>query len=187
MSDRTLGELRAEFGSSRFLAMPIAGTVAWTVAGVLGAIQPEEPASYALFVCTGAIFPLGLLVARFTGEDLLGARHPNELDRLFGLNILMANLVWGIGIPFWIIEPSSLPLSAGILAGLMWVPFSWMIQHWVGMFHAIARTVLIVAAWFLLPEHRFVAIPALIVVIYLGSIAALVKRRLPEPPRATRA
>ena len=151
---------------------------------MFGAILPDaNSASIALFLCMPAIYPLGLLFARFTGEDLFGAESQNELDGLFMLSLLMANLVWGIAIPFWMIEPSSLPLSGGILAGLMWIPFSWIIQHWVGFFHCIARTVLVVAAWFLFPDHRFVAIPAVIVVIYLISIAALATRRLPD--RAT--
>jgi hypothetical protein len=38
LAERTLGDLRAEFGRSRLLSMPIAGTVAWTLAGVLGLI-----------------------------------------------------------------------------------------------------------------------------------------------------
>ena len=183
-TDPTLRELRAEFGRSRFLAMPIAGTVAWTIAGVLGAILPEDDASIALFVCMGSIFPLGILIARFTGEDLLGTKSQNELDRLFGLNILMANLVWGIALPFWLTEPSSLPLGAGILAGLMWVPFSWMLRHWIGLFHAITRTVLVVLAWFLFPNDRFVAVPAVIVLVYLVSIRVLATRRSPESASA---
>jgi len=58
----------------------------------------------------------------------------------------------------------------------MWVPPSWIIQHWNGLFHAITRTVLCVAAWYLLPHHRFVVIPAIIVVIYLITIYVLIKR-----------
>ncbi len=183
-SERTLSELRAEFGRSRFLAMPIAGTVAWFAAGVFGAILPAEQAALALFLCMPAVFPLGILFARFTGEDLFGTTSRNELDSLFMLGMLMANLVWAIAIPFWMIEPSSLPLSAGILAGLMWIPFSWIIQHWVGLFHSISRTVLITLAWFLFPDHRFVLIPAIIVIVYLITIIVLVKRRLPPaaPP-----
>jgi len=176
-NSRTLDELRSDFARSRFLAMPLAGTLAWSVAGVLGAVLPVDSASIALFVCMGGIFPLGLLLARFTGEDLLGTRSRNELDTLFGLNILMANLAWGIAIPFWLVEPTSLPLGAGILAGLMWVPFSWMIRHWVGLFHAIARTLLVVAAWFAFPDHRFVAVPAVVVAIYLVTIVMLARRR----------
>jgi Family of unknown function (DUF7010) len=59
----------------------------------------------------------------------------------------------------------------------MWVPLSWMIQHWVGLFHGVARTVLIVAVWLLFPAQRFTLIPAVIVVVYLISIVALVNRR----------
>lgn len=181
-TEPTLSELRASFGRSRMLSMPIAGAIAWSAAGVFGAILPDaDSASIALFLCMPAVFPLALLISRFTGEDVFGTQGRNELDRLFGFSILMSILVWGIAIPFWMIEPSSLPLSGGILAGLMWIPFSWIIQHWVGLFHGITRTVLVVAAWFLFPDHRFVVIPAVIVIVYLISIIALATRRLPEP------
>ena len=179
-SERTLDDLRREFGRSRFLAMPVAGTIAWTAIGVFGAFLPPDSASLALFICMGMIFPMGLLIARFTGEDLLGSQSQNELDRLFGLNVLMANLVWGMAIPFWFVMPTSLPLSAAILAGLMWIPFSWMLQHWIGLFHGIARTVLVVAVWFAFPQQRFVVVPVVVVVIYLISIVVLARRPLPE-------
>ena len=48
-----------------------------------------------------------------------------------------------------------------------------MIQHWVGLFHGIARTILVLAAWYLFPAHRFVAIPAVIVAVYLVTIYVL--------------
>lgn len=180
MSEPSLSELRSQFGRSRMLSMPIAGAIAWSAAGGLGAILPDaDSASIALFLCMPAVFPLALLVGRLTRENVFGSEGQNELDSLFGLGVLMSVLVWGIAIPFWMIEPSSLPLSAGILAGLMWVPLSWILQHWVGLFHAISRTVLVTAAWFLFPDHRFVVIPAAIVVVYLISIFALATRRLP--------
>ncbi|MGH7274515.1 MAG: DUF7010 family protein [Nitrospiria bacterium] len=183
-SDVTLREVRADFANRRFLAMPIAGAIAWTVAGILGAVLPVGLASLALFICTGMIFGLAVLISPLLGEDLLGRkRKPNELDRLFMLTLLMANLVWAIVIPFFMVERTSLPLGVGILAGLMWIPFSWMIQHWVGLFHGIARTVLIVVAWYLFPAHRFVVIPGVIVLIYLISIFVLATRPLLESPR----
>ena len=95
------------------------------------------------------------------------------------LTVGMAWLVFAIAIPFFLVEPTSLPLTVGILAGLMWLPFSWMIQHWVGIFHGIARTVLVVAVWYLFPDHRFVAVPAVIVAVYLVTIWALATR--PQP------
>jgi len=174
---RTLEIQRAEFARNRFLAMPIAGTIAWFVIGVCGAFLPVGLAAWVLFFATGSIFGLGLLVARLVGEDLLGKTRPtNAFDSLFFHTIIMAWLVFAIAIPFFMIEPTSLPLTVGILAGLMWVPFSWMIQHWIGLLHGIARTVLVLAAWTLFPGQRFVVIPAVIVVVYLVTIYVLVKR-----------
>jgi hypothetical protein len=184
-SAMTLSELRAEFGQRRMLPMPIAGTIGWIIAGVLGAVLPVGPAALAMFFCVGLIFLLGVVIGRLLGEPIIGGeRKATELDRLFLLTVLMANLVWAIAIPFFMVEPSSLPLCLGILSGLMWVPLSWMIQHWVGIFHGVARTLLIVAAWYLFPAHRFVVIPGVIVSVYLVSIYVLATRPLPVPVSA---
>jgi hypothetical protein len=173
----SLDEHRAHFARSSFLAMPIAGTIAWTAIGIAGWLLPTNLAAWALFIGTGLIFSLGLLVARFTGEDLLGKRRPgNPFDALFMRTVVMAWLVFAIAIPFFRLDPTSLPLTVGILAGLMWLPFGWMIRHWVGTFHAVTRTVLCLAAWYAFPEQRFVVIPIVIVVVYLVTIFALVRR-----------
>lgn len=177
MSALTLEQQRAQFSQSKFLAMPIAGAIMWTAIGIAGAVLPVGLAMWALFIGAGMIFSLGLVVARFTGEDLLGkTRKGNTFDRLFLLNIVMASLVFAIAIPFATLDPTSAPLSVGILAGLMWVPFSGMIQHWVGLFHGITRTVLIFVVWYLFPAHRFVVIPAVIVAIYLVTLYVLATR-----------
>jgi hypothetical protein len=49
----------------------------------------------------------------------------------------------------------------------MWMPMSWLLQHWVGIAHAVARTLLGTAAWFAWPSARFVAVPAVIVELSL--------------------
>ena len=182
-SELTLRELRADFAriSGRSISMPLAGAIAWTVAGVLGALLPVGPASLALFFCTGMTFPLGILLSRLLHESVL--ERKNELARLMILNVLMVNLFWAVAIPFYMVGPSSLPLTLGIFPGLLWIPFSWIIDHRIGLFHGIARTVLVVAAWFLFPHHRFVVIPGLVVVIYLITVLVLATRRLPEPPQ----
>ena len=74
----TLEAQRAEFANNPFLAMPIAGTIAWTVIGVGGAFLPVGLAAWVLFIGTGSIFGLGLLVARVLGEDLLGKSRPSN-------------------------------------------------------------------------------------------------------------
>lgn len=80
--------------------------------------------AWILFIGTGSIVGVGLLVARWLGEDLLGkTRRNNAFDSLFFHTIVMAWLVYAIAIPFFMVEPTSLPLTVGILTGLMGVPF----------------------------------------------------------------
>ena len=177
---RTLDEQRLEFVRGRYLAMPIAGTIVWTIVGIAGAVLPVELASWVLFIATGSTFGVGLVVARLIDEDLLGKnKASNWFDTLFFHTIMMAWLVFAIAIPFFMIEPTSLPLTVGILAGLMWIPFSWMIGHWIGLFHGIARTILVLAAWYVFPAQRFVVIPAVIVAVYIVTIVVLARRLRP--------
>jgi hypothetical protein len=95
-------------------------------------------------------------------------------------------MVWAIAIPFFLKEPSSLPLTVGILTGLMWIPFSWMIEHWIGIVHGIARTVLVTAAWYLFPKDRFVVIPLVIVAMYAVTIVVLKRRRFAKADATVR-
>ncbi len=130
-----------------------------------------------LFIATGSIAYLGIGLSKLTGEDFLDKTRPkNAFDSLFFHTVAMSLLVYGIAIPFFMVEPTSLPLSVGILSGLMWLPVSWLLQHWIGFFHAGARTLLLVAAHYLFPQQRFVVIPLVIVAIYAVTIVVLEQR-----------
>lgn len=120
---------------------------------------------------------LGMFISKYTGENFLDKNRPkNTFDSFFFHTVAMAVVVYAIAIPFFLIEPTSLPLSVGILAGLMWIPLSWAIQHWIGIFHTVTRTALIVALYYLFPDQRFVVIPFAIVAVYLVSIWVLEQR-----------
>ena len=174
---RTLDEQRREFAQRRGLAMPLAGMAAWSIVGVWGFFLPPGAEVWVLFGATGSIIYLGLLLSRLTGENFLDKRRPkNVFDGLFLHTVAMAVLVYAIAIPFFQADYTSLPLTVGILSGLMWLPFSWIIEHWVGAFHALARTGLVTAAWYLFPTLRFVVIPAVIVMIYAMTIVVLEAR-----------
>jgi Family of unknown function (DUF7010) len=171
---RSLDEQRAEYARRRGLAMPLAGLIVWTLIGIAGAILSPILAVWSLFIGTGFIAYLGVILSRFTGENFLDKKKPkNVFDTLFFHCVAMALLVYAIAIPFYRVDYTSLPLTVGILAGLMWVPFSWIIQHWIGIFHAIMRTLLVTASWYLAPHHRFVVIPAAIVAVYAVTIVVL--------------
>lgn len=168
---------RQAFSQRRFLATPLAGTLAWTAVGVAGALGSPQLASLVLYIATGSIVYLALFLSRFTGEHLADRSKPkNTFDTLFFSTVAMSVLVYSIAIPFALQDRSSLPLSVGILTCLMWVPFSWVIQHWIGIAHALARTVLILVCWWAFPTQRFTVIPAVIVAIYLLTMLVLEAR-----------
>src|SRR5262249_13231333 len=173
-AQRTMEEQRREFASRRGLAMPLAGLVAWGVVGMAGIFLPPGPEVWVLFGATGSILLLGICVSRFTGENLLDKQRPkNVFDSLFLHTVAMAVLVYAIAIPFFQADYTSLPLSVGILSGLMWLPLSWIIGHWVGTFHTLARPALITAVWYVFPLSRFIVVPAVIVAVYAVTIIVL--------------
>lgn len=176
--NRTLEEQRIEFTNRKFLATPLAGLIIWTIIGIGGIFLPKFYAVWTIFIGTGSIVYLGLFISKFTGENFLDKNRPkNEFDALFLFTIAQSALVYSIAIPFFIIDYSSLPMTVGILTGLMWLPFSWIIKHWVGIFHTVSRTIIVLALWYILPEYRFIAIPFVIVLIYIITLVILNNRK----------
>lgn len=175
----TLEEQRIKFSNRKFIATPLAGLIIWTIIGFIGIFFSDFVAVWSIFIGTGSIVYLGLFLSKFTGENFLDKEKPkNEFDTLFLFTVGQAILVYSIAIPFFLVDYSSLPLTVGILTGLMWVPFSWIIKHWIGVFHTMIRTILILLLWYLLPEYRFIAIPFGIVLIYIMTIIILNKRKI---------
>jgi hypothetical protein len=175
--DRSLEEQREEFANRRFLAMPVAGIIAWFITGLSGIFLSEALTVWVLFISTGSIVYMGIFISKFTGENFLDKKKPkNEFDSLFMHTVVMAVLVYSIAIPFFLVDYESLPLTVGILTGLMWVPFSWIVKHWVGIFHTLSRLILVVSVWYLLPEARFTAIPVAIILVYFATIYVLENR-----------
>lgn len=144
---RTLDQQRQEFSQRRFLATPLAGMLVWIVVAIGGALLPTFEASMLLFAATGSVLYIGIILSRFTGENTMSKNKPkNVFDGLFLTTVAMALLVYAVAIPFFMLERTSLPLSVGVLTGIMWLPLSWIIGHWIGIFHAVARTLLVTGA-----------------------------------------
>ena len=176
--ESSLEAQRAEFSKRSFLATPLSGLIIWLIVGISGLILPKTITVWVLFIGTGSIVYLALFLSKFTGENFLDKTKPkNEFDTLFMYTVGQAVVVYAIAIPFFLIDYTSLPMTIGILTGTMWIPFSWIIRHWVGLFHTICRTIIVLVLWYMLPELRFVAIPFAIVFIYLITLLVLRNRK----------
>jgi len=174
---QTLTQLRADFDerSKGSMSLPIAGMLVWCIVGVLGIFLPPKAAILALVFATGAIFPLGMGIARLRGEQLL--ENANPLARLMGVCVLMVNLLWAVHIPLLMRAPEFVPLSLGIGLGLHWMVYSWIIDHPLGYRHAILRTAGLVAVWFAFPAHPVTASAAVVVAAYAITIVEMRIRR----------
>lgn len=174
---QTLTQLRADFDerSKGSMSLPIAGMLVWCIVGVLGVFLPPKAAILALVFATGAIFPLGMGIARLRGEQLL--ENANPLARLMGVCVLMVNLLWAVHIPLLMRAPEFVPLSLGIGLGLHWMVYSWIIDHPLGYRHAILRTAGLVAVWFAFPAHPVTASAAVVVAAYAITIVEMRMRR----------
>lgn len=163
-----------ETESNRALSMPLAGAVVWTAVGLMALVFSEKVAVYLLLFATGAIFPLALMFAKLRNEKLVSGT--SEFAKLMGMCVLMVNLLWALHIPLVLKAPEFVPLSLGIGLGLHWVVYSWIIQHPLGLIHAVLRTMLVVALWYLFPASRLATISAAIVACYALSIIQMSTR-----------
>lgn len=173
----SLAQLRADYDAQagKSLALPAAGAIVWTIVGIAALFLSPRIATFALIIGTGVIFPIGILLARLLKEKLFTNTSP--LAKLMAICVLMINLLWAVHITLLFVEPSLIPLTLGISLGLHWIVFSFIIGHPVGVIHAVIRTVLVTAAWWLFPDYSVSAVAAAVVISYLYSLATLSVRR----------
>lgn len=181
MASHTLDQLRQDFDarSKGSLSLPMAGAIVWAVIAVLGLVLPPGAALIALVAATGAIFPVALALARLRGEELLG--NTNPLARLMAAAVLMVNLLWALHVPLLLSAPHFVPLSIGVGLGLHWVVYGWIVNHPLGVQHAIGRTAGLVTVWFVFPDHRVTACAVVVVAAYLVSLAQMRSRLVADP------
>lgn len=172
----TLDEYRRDFevSANRAVSMPIAGALVWLVIALLSTQLDERTGVLVLLFGSGTMLPIGLIIARFRGEVIMSSDNP--LAKLMGLCVLMVNLLWAVHIPLFLYEPTLVPLSLGISLGLHWIIFSWIVQHPLGIVHAVLRSILVMVAWFVFPDQRLFAIGLVIVLIYFLSIWQMLNR-----------
>tara|TARA_R110002073_G_scaffold206993_1_gene366932 strand:+ start:272 stop:853 length:582 start_codon:yes stop_codon:yes gene_type:complete len=173
----TLDELRVDFErtSNRSMSMPIAGAIAWSVVAILSVMLEFHFALVATFICTGMIFLVAIGIGKIRSEEVLSNKNP--MAKLMGMCAFMVNLLWAVHIPLFLYAPQFVPLSLGISIGLHWIVYSWIIQHPLGIIHAVLRTILIVLAWFVFAEHRPTSISLVIVFVYLLTLYQMNNRR----------
>lgn len=172
----TLDDYRADFVRRRkgCLSLPITGCIVWSLAAIASFPLSLARANLALIVCYFLLVPIAMGIARFRGEQI-GGGADNPLLRLAALCRLMVTLLWAVHLPLLLLAPAFFSLSLAVGYGLHWIVFSWTVGHPVGLVHALLRTALVSAAWWLLPDTRVAAVAAAVAFTYLVSVWQLAR------------
>jgi hypothetical protein len=172
----TLDDYRADFIRRRkgCLSLPITGCIVWSLAAIASFQAPLERANLALIVCYFLLIPISIAIARVRGEQI-GGGAANPLLRLAALCRLMVTLLWAVHLPLLVLAPAFFSLSIAIGYGMHWIVFSWTVDHPVGLLHALLRTALVSAAWWLLPDARVPAVALAVAITYLVSVGQLIR------------
>ncbi|QBF84315.1 hypothetical protein EXU30_17765 [Shewanella maritima] len=177
LQTKSLEQYREEYKQKKLITMPIAGAIVWLALGITALFVPVKNMVLPVYIGTGCIFYLALFISRFTGEKLLMKKEErNPFDTLFLYTLGMSWCAFAVAIPFGLENYTAVPMAIGIVSGLMWLPISWSLEHNVGIIHTLLRTALIVIAWYVFPEQRFVVIPFGIVLVYAISLYQLLSR-----------
>ena len=140
----------------------------WSVVAWLGWAFPAEIIPWVYFGTTLVFLFNGMLLMR-AGKNISSGQKALKQDLPVKLHLyLLAQVIltFAIAIPFFLEEPTSLPLTMGILTGTIWFPYSWIFNRRVGYLHVVLRTVSISTLWLLYPEQGYILIPVAIALIY---------------------
>lgn len=163
-------------------ALPLAGLIYWAVLAWLG--QTAEVGTWVMvaFFGSGAIFPLGLLLAGLTGS------RPLEKSAFGGATfagLLAVMLCWPLIFAVNSVDPQLTPLALSIAMSLHWPIIGWSYGR-IGLFtvHAVTRVLGSAFVWFAVPDQRFVLIPLVVVAAYAFSFLAILVTRGRRPAEA---
>lgn len=153
------------------VSLPVAGAMYWTILGITGFFLSTSLWILVAFVGSGLLFPLGLLLSKPFDSNLLITDHP--LNSVAIRAVIAINLLWPVHIAAFFIAPQLVPLSLSIGMGLHWPVIGWMYGSRTCMAHAIARTCVASAIWFIFPELRFTVLPLSVALVYGTSVVFL--------------
>jgi hypothetical protein len=173
MTINTLDQAKSQLlrASGAGISLPVAGILFWLSLGVAGYFL--NPKMWGLVACfsSGLIFPLGLLLSKSFGSNLLVKDQP--LSSLALRAVVSINLLWPLHFAVYFTNPELLPLSLAIGMGIHWPIIGWMYGSSACFQHAIIRVAAVSAVWFLYPAGRFTVLPFVVAVTYLITIFQL--------------
>jgi hypothetical protein len=169
----TLDQERDELArlTMKGMGMPIAGFLYWIALGFLLGDTPDRRAIILAFWLTGAVFPVGIVITRLLGGDIM-AKSPS----LTSLGLMVAALqgfFWPVAILVFTLAPAWTPWTMAILFGSHFLPYWWMYRSPAYAVLAISLGVTMSVGAVLQGATIYAAVPWLAAACYAVAVALL--------------
>jgi hypothetical protein len=151
---------------------PLAGAAYWAALGVAGYHLDVRQWNIAAFVCSGAIFPLAVLLSKLFRSDFM--KDKTATGDVLGPAFVAMLLFYPIAFSAFWQAPQLVPLIVAIGMSQHWPIIGWSYgKPALYSAHSIIRALGAFAIWNWLPDARFTLIPFWVASVYLATVAAI--------------
>ena len=157
----------------------LAGAIVFLIYALMPLVLPIEAVRLIWIFGLGLIFPIGILISKILGINLLSTDNP--LCILAGI----VGAPQAFYIPVFVIVymkiPEYLPFTIGLLAGSHFIPYMWIYKSKAYLFVTlrVCFSALILGGFFV--DQAFTLVPLAISIVY-GISVLLIKRELKINP-----
>lgn len=157
----------------RGVGMTLAAVLYWVGLAAVSAWSGLEQGPLGLFflVATPLVYPLGWLLDRLFGGDLLARGHP--LSGLILVNAATQPLGWPLMVLLYLRDPALLAFALAALLGAHFLPFGWLYRSPTYYMLGIAAVGIAAGLQVLWPDRAGVLIPAAMALCYAAAVAGV--------------
>ena len=174
---KTLENLQKEiiFEAKKGFPILLSGAIVFLIYTLMHLIFPIEAVRLIWILGLGVIFPLGILISKILGVNLLSTDNP--LGTLGGIVAAPQAFYIPVFIIVYMKIPEYLPFTVGLLAGSHFLPYMWIYKSKAYLFVTLGAcfSALILGGFFV--DHAFTLVPLAISIVY-GIGVLLILREL---------
>lgn len=181
----TLDESRRDLAlkTRKGIGMPMAGLLYWVGLSVAVQTLPVKTAILVAFFATGAVFPVGWLLTRLMGGNLVNKGH--ELNGIGGILNAVQAFYWPVLILVYFISPEWTVFTLVVLFCSHFLGYGWLYESRGYTFLAIAGPVIavVMAIWQGAATHQ--SLPPIVAALYAISCVMLVAETRAQAPKSS--
>ncbi|WP_102348434.1 DUF7010 family protein [Bacillus sp. Marseille-P3661] len=181
---KTLETLRTEivFEAKKGYPILLSGSCVFFIFILLPFIFPMATVQLVWIFGLTAIFPLGLLISKFLGVNILSSGNP--LGTLGGIVAFAQAFFIPVFIVVYIHIPAYLPFTIGLLGGSHFLPYMWIYKSnaYLVVTLGVCLSSFFLGGWFV--NQAFILVPLAIFLVYGIGVLLIIKELRVESSRS---